>query len=241
MLKARLGNTNELITVDTLLKRYGSRFKDKGIEMYCPLCQRSVFVYGGHSLSVTARFHHPEGASECAFSHSKDGKYHWLRPREIDLASGIQLKKCVFEELNLRQIYAFCHYLCRKQTFSTAMFCKLIKLADQKNIWLYKNLPFWAVGFILMTLTDFEGKRSKDGIPYTYRFVFEKEKPGTIEDLWERSGKYFLSKVFGDTGNLMQFPPENPFPVSKETFEILSQSQEWIQEPHLNSLMKCSP
>lgn len=241
MLKARLGDTNELITVDTLLKRHGSQFKDKGIEIFCPLCHKPVFIYGAHSLSVTSRFHHPEGSTECAFSHAKNGKYHWLRPREIDLASGIQLKNHVFEDGNLRQIYAFCHYLCRKQSFSTAKFCKLIRLADQKNIWVYKGLPFWGVGFILMTLDDFEGKRSKDGLPYTYRFVFEKEKPKTIEDLWERKGKYHLSKVFGDSGNLIQFPPENPFLVSKETFEAFSQNHEWIQESHLNSLMKCSP
>ena len=241
MLKARLGQASQLITVSDLLKKYGSQFKEQGVEIFCPLCGRPVFVYGAHSLSVTARFHHPEGSSECAFSHASETRYAWLYPKDIDLEAGLSLKEHVFKEENLKQIYAFCHYLCRKQVFSTSKFCKLIKLADQKNIWFYKNLPFWAVGFILMTLDDFEGQRSKDKTNYIYRFVFESGKPKTVEDLWEKQGKYQLSKVFGDTGKMINFPPENPFLVSEETFEELSKDQEWLQLSHINSLMKCSP
>ena len=92
-----------------------------------------------------------------------------------------------------------------------------------------------------MTLDDFEGIKNKDDAPYAYRFVFENEKPKTVEDLWEKQGKYLLSKVFGDTGRTINFPPENPFPVSEETFHLLSKNQEWIQESPLHSLLKCPP
>src|SRR5437899_2058838 len=156
MLKARVNQTDQLVTVEDYVKKYGISSRDSSVNLFCPLCNQPVFMYGAHSLSVTARFHHLEGAAECLFSNRQNTKYSWLIPRDVDIEAGKRLKEYVFEEVNLRQIYAFCHHLSRKQHFPSELFCDLIGLADRKNIWIYRNLPFCAVDYILMTLRDFD-------------------------------------------------------------------------------------
>lgn len=238
MLKARVGNTSQLVTVGECCTLYGLKSENRGIHLFCPLCHQPVFMYGANSMNVTARFHHLEGAEECSFSNNLGARYSWLIPRDVDIEGGKRLKESVFEKENLRQIYAFCHYLLRKQPFPTEKFCKLIKLADRRNIWVYRDLPFWAVGYILMTLCDFEGARN-DGTKYIYRFVLGEDRPKTIEGLWENEGRYNLHKVF-DGGKIMDYPPGNPYEVSEENFYRFSSNNGWIEERHINSLRKCA-
>ena len=46
MLKARVNDTDQLVTVDNYLKKYGPNSKNSSADLFCPLCNQSVLGLG---------------------------------------------------------------------------------------------------------------------------------------------------------------------------------------------------
>ncbi len=216
------------MTPEGLVARYGSKYAARGIMLTCPVCRRPLAPYGLHSTTVPSRFDHPDGVRDCALSAANDTRYRHLQPGGE--GDGEQARSAFLEDQNLKRAYAFCQRMCKHLV--TVKFKELIGIADGLGVWSYARLELWIIPFILLTLNDFQGNR------FNFRFFLRKPRNKPYNDLWLSPEECCLEKVFADSGTPIKALPDipNPFPITRELYDLHSANADWIDDKLLTML-----
>lgn len=234
MKKALIKGTERLVTVETLISDHGMTPQEKGIETVCPVCSEPVYVYGAISLVVAKRFHHYEGG-ECILSPRVYD--HWVKASDWDFERGQRIRKILSEGDALKKLYTFCNNLCgRKKRLGIEKFNELVSEADRRNLWCYKDIPLWVVPYLLLTLRDFQGYGKELKKPFVFRFLLKEKPPKDIKEVWE-SERFHLLRVF-EKGRQMDYPPGNPYALTKEIWEQQSKDYHWLGEEKYKKLLQ---
>jgi len=238
MYEALIEGTSKIITIDTFKRRYGEKSLENGLKLVCPACKSELHTYALVSLKREPRFHHHPNTS-CVYT---DGKNNYLAaPNSWDIENGKRIRTALEDKEFISKLYCFCLKLCMSGNLPVDKFIGLVKKADKRNLWSHAGFEEWVIGFLLLVLDDFEGT-TREKQKYIFRFSLQKginrldesfTKPNSkieIEDIMEREG-YFLAKVF-DSGDIMQYPEGNPYPVSRINWQRFSKDYDWTFNNH---------
>ena len=235
MKKAKFGVHGKLVTVEEFLDMSKTAdYAIKGILPYCYACGEPVDIYGAGCFAVTSRFHHKKNPSntgimdDCWLANRGGIKLPGgLRPSGFDEEQGNALRMQFFAPSNLRLAYSFMWQLCRKNNLPIAIFQQCIAKADRKGVWAYKDIPLWAIPYILLTLSDFN----------QYRFVLHKHEKSFLDNLWNGQEKGTLHKFFVHNETFVK-TSDNPYPVSESAFLEKAGDCSWVSDSLLSSLIK---
>ncbi len=241
MLKARYNSPNGLyVTPEKFMALAGPDFRARGIFPYCPSCKERVDPYGVHSPNVRSRFDHQnlaEGVDppdDCLEANRSD-RFRGMHADDWDDERGIALREQFFETENLKQAYGFCLALCRKGNLSAVDFAALIRRADRKNIWAYKDIPLWIIPYVLLTLGNFGLTATTQ---YAFHFVLKKSKAKSLSELWAEPEKPFsLCKVFSNSGEEIR-TSGNPWPISHQFIAETAGDTSWMHQKLIDAFGK---
>ncbi len=174
MEKALIKGTTRLLTVDEVVQDYGLRPHENGIETLCPSCSEPVYLYGAVSLKVSKRFHHHD-SRDCVLSNRVSDL--WIHSNHWDFERGKRIRQFLSEGDALKKLYTFCNNLCgRHKRLGVEKFNELVLEADRRNLWCYKDIPLWAVPYLLLALRDFQGYGKDPKKPFVFRFVLKEKE-----------------------------------------------------------------
>jgi hypothetical protein len=217
----------------------GIGYKEKGLFPLCPVCDVHLSVYGVHSPGVTSRFDHPN-FSDCALSSSPNPRYAHLHPEGWDLEAGQRLKAAFCEDDALKEAYAVCRAL-SLGCLGGKEFVRFCVSATRHRVWNYKNLPLWAVPYLLVTLADLQPSQTVRHAlrsSHTLRFVLEKPKKKDFVDVaWLAPEQCRLVCVFADTGNRVK--AVEPVMLRAARVEAARADTAWISPSLLAVLREC--
>lgn len=217
----------------------GINYREKGWFPLCPVCDAQLSVYGVHSPGVTSRFDHPN-FSGCPLSSTPNPRFAHLHAEGWDLEAGRRLKAAFCEDEALRQAYAVCRTL-SLGCLGGKEFVSFCMAANRFRVWNYKDLPLWAVPYLLVTLADLQpnpalchGLRSK----YALRFVLEKPKRKDLIDVaWLAPEQCRLVCVFADSGKPAR--AVEPMVLGDPRVEAARADTAWISPRLLAILREC--
>lgn len=216
------------LSVEAYDRCYGKSHIDRP---YCPVCNIELFPHAVSSLTMKASFHHPRGnPNNCYLVSRTDGIFSTLSPQYFDESTASARRDEFYQDQNIKRAYQFMHKMCGKGNLGAESFNKCIKAADALNIWAYRDLKQWNIPFILLTMTDF--KHTAKG--YLFRFTLNKLE-GCSAAYWQSLDACSLLKVFA-SGDPMTKDPNNPYPISEESFLKISQGNEWVSGYFLTAL-----
>lgn len=217
----------------------GIDYREKGLFPLCPVCDVQLSVYGVHSPGVTSRFDHPN-FSDCALSSSPNPRYAHLQPDGWDLEGGRRLKAAFCADEALTEAYAVCRAL-SLNCLGGKEFVRFCMAASRHRVWNYRNLPLWAVPYLLVTLADLQpnptvhnGLRKRHAL----RFVLEKpHKKDFIDVAWLEPGQCRLVCVFADSGRPVR--AVEPTVLGAARAEAARADTAWIPPGLLAVLREC--
>ena len=134
-----------------------------------------------------------------------------------------------FESDNLKSAYCFCLKACGKGNLPIIKFSELIKRADNKNIWAYKNIPVWVVPYILLLLADFSHANKFD-----FRFVLNKPTRLPLQNLWI-DNQYAITKIYADSQREIT---GGKISITQENFKNLSGDTSWMSDKTVERLIE---
>ena len=228
----------ESLTASGFEKKAGINHKENNIFPYCFACQKIVFTRGTTSPNINDHYVHytyddsVDPMDYCIESNAgKNNKY--LKGLFTDgwtLENGILLRNEFFKEDNIKRAYIFCLKLCGTGNFPLSTFERVIKRADAKNIWSYKNIPVWVIPYILLLLTDFHESK-KD---YQFRFILNKPSKLPLQNLWIKN-EYNINKIFSDSGADVRYGSKS---IDIDTYLDLSKDTAWLTDSFVNRLLE---
>lgn len=228
----------ELVTPQEFIKRATPDYKNKGIFPYCEACGERVDLYGVHNHNGPSRFDHPNLPAEanplddCVLA-NRNKRFRGMQPSGFDLKHGQQLREEFYKITFIKKTYHFMWALCGRNNFPISKFESILKRAEKKKIWAYKDIMLWTIPYILLT---FENFKYTSGIEF--HFYIDKNKTTFINEIWNHPGKTFLCKVFSDTTKLIKSSHYNPLSINKDNFEKISQDYNFIKDEQLSNILK---
>ncbi|MGK2742267.1 hypothetical protein ACSHT0_15385 [Tepidicaulis sp. LMO-SS28] len=241
MKEACYGRNGPLVDVEEFIRRATSNYKAKRKFPYCPACGSVLEVYGPNSTNVMSRFDHPNAPpsidplDECDLSSRRDPRFDGLAPSGWDHQRGIKIRAQFFAEENVKRAYVFCLRLCRIKNLPLSLWSELIKRADRKNIWSYKDIQLWTIPYILLSLGNFTGTGKRGS--YDFHFILQKPRGTDADTLWVKPEACSLVKVFSSSGCEMK-ADDNPFPLSERAMMEKAGDIDWVNENTLRALRR---
>lgn len=238
---SRLGvrrKTGRLVTPEQHVAQEGPDASKRGVWAGCPSCTKDMFVYGHESPNVSMEFHHRPG-SRCPLSSDPDPRYAHLVPAGWDLDTGKRLRRTFCERTNIAQAYNVCRALCGPVFhLKSRDFIELCRIADEMNIWSYRDLPLWVMPYLLATLGTYKiEKDTRNGnAAYTFRIVLIKKRAEPVDVVWNGGRTIQLQKYFVDSGRKMR---HDPVPIPWKNAEAERGRTDWMSARLLDRLMEC--
>ena len=139
-----------------------------------------------------------------------------------------------FQDDNVKTAYSFCLRMCGQGNLPMSVWKTLIRRADKKNIWSYKDIPLWVIPYILLVLENLQGTSQK-GATYGFHFILKKPSRTKADTLWIDPGDCAILKVFSASGQPMK-GADNPFPLSEADLTAKAGKTNWISVNLLRAL-----
>lgn len=209
----------KLVSPEEFLRLAGNDYKSKQIFPYCPECDEKLVISNASNVgNKTFYRHYPNNAMDengiesCSLREKKSNRQGWYCS-SFDFQQSDRIKQAFLTKENLIKAYAFCWTLCGKGNLKFDTFSQMLKLAYAKKIWAYSGIKLWHIPYILLTLKNFKHRSS-----FEFHFVLHKQGDSNKEISTLFNGTSEIQKVFTDSGKLMGQSPNNPLPISLETY-----------------------
>ncbi|PKF50224.1 hypothetical protein [Enterovibrio nigricans] len=224
------------VTASEFEKEAGANYKEKGVFPYCFACKETVYTKGTQSPNINGHYAHYRYSDDvdpmdyCVESSQGQASHRLLglHTEHWDIYRAEKLRWLFFEPDNVKSAYCFCLRACGKGNFPITKFAELIKRADNKNIWAYKNIPVWVVPYILLLLADFLFADR-----FEFRFVLNKPSRLPLQNLWA-DDKYSITKIFTDSQREMA---DGQISINQDTFKRLSGNTNWMDDGFVERLI----
>lgn len=209
---------NQEVTPSEFRLKAGSDWLKTKRFAYCKVCQNIAEPWGVHTPNRPDRFDHENNVVGCPLSAKAEPRYAALKPTEVDIQKIVEVRNAFLTTAIGARAEEFCDYLVGPRAITEEIRNRMIAEADRLKIWGYRNVPFWVFPYILLTLIDFKIPETKTKPSFYVQFRFLKPSKGFIDDLWNKSDKCALEKVFLTSGKPSSYPPGNPYPLSETYF-----------------------
>jgi hypothetical protein len=209
---------NQEVTPSEFRLRAGSDWLKLRRFAHCKVCQNIAEPWGVHLPDRPDRFDHENNVVGCPLSAKPDIRYAALKPTEVDIQRIDEIRNAFMTTAIGTRAEEFCDYLVGPRVITNEVRQQMIAEADRFKVWGYRNILFWVLPYVFLTLVDFKIPETKAKPSFYVQFRFLKPFAGFIDDLWNKPDKCALEKVFIPSGKPSSFPPGNPYPLSEAFF-----------------------
>lgn len=217
----------DLKSAEEFLKLAGNRYQERRIFPYCPECDERLSISNASNTDKKTYYrHYPSKDLDdnmieaCSLREKSSNRQGWYCT-SFDFQRGKTIREKFLAKENLIKAYTFCGVLLN-QKFTFAEFKEMLKLADRKKIWAYSDIQLWAIPYILLTLKDFEHTKG-----FGFHFVLHKQGNNNKPLSELLASQVEIEKVFSNSGKLMGKSPNNPYPISEESYVELLEKNSW--------------
>lgn len=223
----------KIVSPEEFMRFAGPNYQEKGVFAYCPSCDAQVTPVAVNIPDRQSSFRHPrrnpdaDPLDDCVESNRQDGRFRGMHTDEWDFTSATRLREQFFKDDNLRLAYTFCLNMCGRGRLPVEAFIELIKRADRKRIWAYKDIPLWTIPYILLTLGNFTANNANNNNIFGYHFIFNKTFSRDLSQIWQVGESCTIEKVFSNSGIRID-SKDNPYVISEQKLCEKAGDYAWI-------------